>query len=141
MSKGQKKIKGLNVFKHEFLYTAYADETTFFLKAIKTIIELMSELNAFSSFPGSKPNKTKCAIAGIGVLNGVQMALCGMKCVNIINETMKILDVYFSYNKNLEQDKNLLQTYCQKRKHFKIMPHETVNFRRKNYGLQILSCL
>ena len=131
----------MNVFKHEFLYTAYADETTFFLKAIKTIIELMSELNAFSSFPGLKPNKTKCAIAGIGVLNGVQMALCGMKCVNIINETMKILDVYFSYNKNLEQDKNLLQTYCQKRKHFKNIPHETVNFRRKNYGLQILSCL
>ena len=33
-----------------------------------------------------------------------------------------------------------MQTYCQNRKHFKIMAHETVNFRRKNYGIQILSC-
>ena len=41
----------------------------------------MSELNTFSKFPGLKPNKTKCETAGIGVLNGVQVALCGMKCV------------------------------------------------------------
>ena len=34
------------------------------------------------------------------------MALCGIKCVNLNNETVKILGVHFSYNKNLEQDKN-----------------------------------
>ena len=28
-----------------------------------------------------------------------------MKCVNLNNETVKILGVHFSYNKNLEQDK------------------------------------
>ena len=56
----------------------------------------MNELNTFSNFSGLKPNKTKCEIAGIGVLNGVQVALCGMKCVNLNNETVKILGVYFS---------------------------------------------
>ena len=30
--KNNSKVKGLNIFKHEFLYTAYADDTTFFLK-------------------------------------------------------------------------------------------------------------
>ena len=30
--KENKKIKGLNIFNHTFLYTAYADDTTFFLK-------------------------------------------------------------------------------------------------------------
>ena len=30
--KNNPKVKGLNMFKHEFLYTAYADDTTFFLK-------------------------------------------------------------------------------------------------------------
>ena len=69
----------------------------------------MSELNTFSKFPGLKPNKTKCETAGIGVLNGVQVALCGMKCVNLNNETVKILGVHFSYNKNLEQDKNFCE--------------------------------
>ena len=37
----------------------------------------------------------------------VQMALCGMKCVNLNNETVKILGLHFSYNKNLEQDKKI----------------------------------
>ena len=43
-------------------------------------------------------------MAGIGVLNVVQVALYGMKCVNFNNKTMKIL-VHFLYDKNLEQDK------------------------------------
>ena len=77
--KSNPKVKGLNIFKHEFLYTAYADDTTFFLKDRNSIIELMSELSTFSNFSGLKPNKTKCEIAGIGVLNGVQVALCVMK--------------------------------------------------------------
>ena len=101
------------MFKHDFLYTAYADDTKIeifskidFLKDRNSIIELMNELNIFSNISGLKPNTTKCEIAGIGVLNGVQVALCGMKCVNLNNETVKILGVYFSYNKNLEQDKN-----------------------------------
>ena len=58
---------------------------------------------------GLKPNKTKCEIASIGVLNEAQVAVCGMKCVNLKNETVKILGVHFSYNKNLEQDK----TFCE----------------------------
>ena len=93
------------MFKHEFLYTAYADDTTFFLKDRNSIMELMSELNIFSNTSGLKTDKTKCEIAGIGVLNGVQVALCGIKYVNLNNETVKILGVHFSYNKNLEQDK------------------------------------
>ena len=66
----------------------------------------MNELNIFSNFSGLKLHKTKCEIAGIGALNGVQVALCGMKCVNLNNETVKILGVHFSYNKNLKQDKH-----------------------------------
>ena len=32
-----------------------------------------------------------------------------MKCVNLINGTVKILGVQFSYNKNLQQDKNFCE--------------------------------
>ena len=65
-----------------------------------------------------------------------------MKCVNRNNETVKILGILFSYDKNLEQKKKKLRRSCQKKKNiFKIMEHhETVNFRRKNYGVQIASC-
>ena len=102
----------------------------------------MSELNTFSKFSGLKPNQTKFEVVGIGVLNGVQVALSGMKFVNLNNKTMKILGVLFLYNKNLEQDKNFCEHIVKIEsilKHFKIMAHKTVNFRRKNYGLQILS--
>ena len=40
--KNNPKVKGLNIFKHEFLYNAYANDTTFFLKDTKSITELMS---------------------------------------------------------------------------------------------------
>ena len=99
----------MNIFKHEFLYTTYADDTTFFLKNRKSIMELMSELNTFSKLSGLKPNKTKCEITGIPVLNGVQVALCGLKCVNLNNETVKILVFHFLYNKNIEQNKNFCE--------------------------------
>ena len=35
------KINGFNIFRKTFLYTAYADDTTFFLKDGKSVIELM----------------------------------------------------------------------------------------------------
>ena len=71
----------------------------------------MNEINTFPNFAGLKPNKAKYEIVGIGVLNGVQVTLCGMKCVNLNDETMKILGVHFSYNKNLEQDKHFLSIF------------------------------
>ena len=97
----------MNIFQHAFLYTAYEDDYCLsqrwrIYNEITERVKYLSELN----FLGLKLNKTKCEIASIGVLNGVQVALCGMKCVNLNNETVKILGVHFSYNKNLEQDKN-----------------------------------
>ena len=76
----------------------------------------MNELNTFSNFTGLKPNKINCEIVGVGALNGVQVALCGMKCVNLNNKTVKIFGVYFLYHKNLEQDKikNILKLWRMK---------------------------
>ena len=34
------------------------------------------------------------------------MVLCGMKCVNLKNNTIKVLGIHFSYNKRLENDEN-----------------------------------
>ena len=87
----------------------------------------MSQIS-FPNFSGLKPKKTKFEIAGIGVLNGVQVALCDMKFVNLNNETVRILGVHFSYNKNLEQE--FFWTYPQNRKYLKIMA--TANFTMKN---------
>ena len=98
-------IKGIEIFEYCYLYTAYADDTTFFLKDENSIVHLSEKFKLFSDFSGLKPNTTKCEIAGIGVLKGVQVAVCGMKCIDLRNEAIKILDVYFSYNQKIIDDK------------------------------------
>ena len=54
--KNNPKVKGLNIFKHKFLYTADADDTTFILKDRNSIIELMNKLQSFSNISDLKPN-------------------------------------------------------------------------------------
>ena len=90
------------MFNHNFLYTAYADNTAFFKK--KNYKNLKS-FDYFSLFSDLKFNKTKCEIAGIGVLRRIKLALCGMKCVNLNNDVIKILGIYYSFDKKLENEK------------------------------------
>ena len=75
--KDNKDIHGLTFFDDTFLYTAYVDDTTFFLKDKESVKELMNAF-FFSFYSGLKPNKSKCEIAGIGVLKRVSMELCRM---------------------------------------------------------------
>ena len=62
----------------------------------------------FSLFSGLKINNAKCEIAGTGVKKGVKMALCGMDCSDLTEDVIKFLGIYLSYNKKLEQEKNVL---------------------------------
>ena len=91
--KNDPNIKGVEIFKYCYLYTAYADKTTFFLKDENSIVHHSEKLKLFSDFLGLKPSTTKCEVAGIGVLKGVQVAVCGMKCIILRNEAIKILGV------------------------------------------------
>ena len=62
----------------------------------------------FSLFSGLKTNNVNCEIASIGVIKGVNMALCGMDCIDLTEDVIKILSIYFSYNKKLEQEEHFL---------------------------------
>ena len=94
-------IKGFEIFQKKFIYTAYVDDTTFFLKNTESEI-----FKHFSQFSALKPSKSKCEIAGIGVLKGAKVVLCGMRCVNLYEDTIKIIGIHYSYNKQLENDEN-----------------------------------
>ena len=98
-------INSLNIFENTFLYTAYADDTTFFLKDEKSE---MKTFNVFSTFSGLKPNKSKCEIAGLGAPKGVKLALCGMECIDLMLSAIKILGVYYSYDKNFGNQENFI---------------------------------
>ena len=50
-----------------------------FLQNINSATDIIKTFDSFSLFSGLNINKTKCEIAGIRVLKGVKLALCGMK--------------------------------------------------------------
>ena len=68
----------------------------------------MNVFDNFSIYSGLKPNKSKCEIAGIGVLKGVSMEFYGIECIDLTNNSMKILGIHFSYNKTLKMKRILL---------------------------------
>ena len=101
--------KGIEIFEHCFLYTAYAGNTTFFLKDPQSIENLIEVFNTFSPFSGLKPKLTKCEIMGIGALKAVQVAVCGMKCIDLCNKAIKVLGTFFSYNSRIKEECNFLK--------------------------------
>ena len=88
----QKKI--LKTFNHESLYTTYADDTTFFKIRIQFLKSCKLSIK-FSLISGLKPKTTKCKLTAIGTLKGVNEALYGMKYLNLMKKTLKILGAYF----------------------------------------------
>ena len=91
-------IDGLQFFSQIFLYFAYADYTTFFLSNKKSATEVIKKFDNCPLFSGIKISNDKCEIAGIGVKKLVQMAICGMECLDSRDDVINILYIDFSYN-------------------------------------------
>ena len=63
----------------------------FFVRDAQSIGNLVEIFNTFFKiFLGLKSNLTKCEIAGIGSLKGNQVVVCGMRCIDLCNEAIKI---------------------------------------------------
>ena len=92
-------IENLEIFQKKFTYIAYADGTTFFKENTESVINQLEIFTHFSNFFGLKPNKSKLKIAGMGVLTGVNVALCGMRYVNPREDTIKIFGIHYSCDK------------------------------------------
>ena len=108
--KTNKRVKGINIFVHTYLYSAYADDTNFFLRDKRSIKELINTFARVSKYSGLKPNYEKCEIAGIGVLKSVKVVVCGIKCIDLCNDTIKITGIQFSYNMKKRNEKSFLDS-------------------------------
>ena len=108
--KANHKIRGVNVFQYTYLYTAYSDDTTFFLKNKNSIRQIMETFHTFSQYSCLKNNYKKCENAGIGALKSVKVAVCGMKCVDLCKDTIRITGIHFSYNKTKQDKTNFFET-------------------------------
>ena len=75
------------------------------LASITLILDIFGVLSIFSGF---KLDTSKCEVCGIGVLKGVNTALCNVKNINLTTNFIKILGFHFSYNKELSINKNFI---------------------------------
>ena len=55
-------------------------------------------------------NQSKCEISGIGVKKNDVLALCGFKNVSLVDSTIRILGVHFSYNQIQFSEKKLMES-------------------------------
>ena len=108
--KSNENIKGIEIFNYVFLYTAYADDSTFFLRDILSVKELINSFNQFYHFSGLKANIGKCEIAGIGSPKGVTEAIYGLKSVDLSNDTIKILGTHFFNRKKVQMQNDFITT-------------------------------
>ena len=85
--KAHQRVKGIYIFEHTYLYSAYADDTTFFLRDKRSIKEIINTFATLLKCSGLKSNHEKCEIAGIGVLESVLI------CVMIPSKLLEFLFV------------------------------------------------
>ena len=79
------------------------------MKDAQSIENLVDIFNTFSLFSRTE---TKFDKTGIRALKVVQVAVCGMKYIDLCNKAIKILGTYFSYNSRIKEECNFLKIVC-----------------------------
>ena len=59
-------------------------------------------------------------MAGIGVLKSVKGAVYGIKCNDLCNDTIKIIEIHFLHNKEKRNEKNFLESITKIRNVLKV---------------------
>ena len=108
MIRTNRSIKGVNICGHIFNIVAYADDATAFVNDLESARLLLKTFGIFSKYSGLQLNASKTEICGIGVKRGVEVALCGMKSINLLTDSVKILGIYFSYNEEIAKENNFI---------------------------------
>ena len=103
-------VQKLRICDYDFLLSAYADDTTFFVKDIDSICRIFILFDEFSLFSGFKLNVSKCEVCGIGALKGANTALCNVKNINLTNDSIRVLGIHFSYDSRICEEKNFTGT-------------------------------
>ena len=77
------------------------------IQDVNSIKEMVNNFHIWSCFAGFRPNLSKCEIAGIAVLKGVEEPVCGMQCVYLAFDTTIVLGTDFSYYQKLKAERNV----------------------------------
>ena len=108
MLRSNDQVKKVCIMNFNFFLTAYADDTTFFVADINSVTIIFSTFDQFALFSGMKINKSKCELSGIGVKRSVPTALHGVNNVSLMDGSIRVLGVNFSYNHQIYLEKNFM---------------------------------
>ena len=107
MVRTNRHIEGLNILNFEYKLTAYADDSSFFLKNENSVLELLKTFDLFSKYSGLMLNRGKCELAGIGAKKDViGESVPGLKKINLCEDSIKILGLHYSYKREILIEKN-----------------------------------
>jgi len=73
------------------------------------MITFLQTFDIFSKHSGLLLNKSKCEVCGIRVKRGVNVALSGLKCIDLIKECIRILGVSYSYNEECSKNADFIE--------------------------------
>jgi len=100
-------IKGLQILGFEHKFTSYADDSSFFLSDLSSVRELLKTFELFSKYSGLLLNKSKCELAGIGAKkDATGESMSELKNVNLTTDSVKILGIHYSYNRDILLEQN-----------------------------------
>ena len=74
------------------------------MKDLNSAKKVLSNFKLYSNVSELYPNLEKCEITGVGILENVNVALCGMKSINLMDYSIKILGVHISYNTKIQDN-------------------------------------
>ena len=106
-------IEGVQVLKKQVKSVFFADDSTFFLKNMGSLKILLAEMRLFSQFSSLHLNSSKSEVAYLGPCNRLE-AGCDVndfKWVDLHSKGIKILGIYFSYNKTFLQKNNFERVF------------------------------
>ena len=95
-------IKGIKIDNAEVKLAAFADDLKKFLQGKGSLKHLFSALKAFEGFSGLKLNKDKTEAYWLGSSHNCNESLE----IETVNNPMKILGIYFTYNSRLKNELN-----------------------------------
>jgi len=99
-----KDIEGIKIKNKHIKLVLFADDTTFFLKDINSLDIVLNQLEMYKQFSSLKINLTKSEAGWIG--RNKDESEQNIKWINFYEKGIKILGIFFSYNKILHYNNN-----------------------------------
>ena len=101
-------VRGIPVIDKEIKLDAYADDGRFFLKDLQSLYTILDIMEEFGTFSSLELNLQKSEACWIGASRFNTNTSTNCIWVNLVNDKIRILGIYISYNKQLAYQYNFV---------------------------------